>query len=468
MRRRTFLEAGLAGACSSAASAGVVQVPSAPLPDEMTRGWAAGADRSRLAGIAISIVRTGQPDIFWSHGYAELPFRTPITRQTLFPIGSTSKHVTAIGVLRLTEAGVIGLDDPITRHLKDAPATWAPITIRHLLTHTSGLANNWDFFPDFDRPHPRSELIKRIGAEPLAFPPGSAWAYTSLNYDILGWVIGDLAGMPFAAFMQNRVFDPAGLPHARIDAADEIIPMRAEGYNVEDDRIHHSAREAHDLSASGAGGVLFSGADIPPWDRALASNTLISKQSTQASLSPVMLSTGRAFPYGFGWYFGQTRGNVFHWHGGSEPGYIAQYVCYPSLGLSVFSAINSFIYSDMDPAIEAIRVQVAEHFSPGSTWLSLPDGPPAEGRRGAVLRRMLSGQILDPEALAPEAQKRKAYEHNSFGQTLKSPLVSLNEVERYGYQGVTAIRYRAVTASSTSHFVAGWTPDDRLVWVSAV
>ena len=310
-------------------------------------------------------------------------------------------------------------------------------------------------------------MIKRIGAEPLAFPPGSAWVYTSMNYDVLGWMIANLVGTSYSDFMKKRVFDLADLPSARIDAADEIIKERAEGYEVKSGQIFHAPREANELSASGAGGVLFSGEDIPRWDRALASNSLITAQSFQASLSPTVLTTGRAFPYGFGWYLGRTRGQDYHWHGGSEPGYVAQYTCFPSLGISIFVTINSYVFGDLDPSIEGIRLQVAEHFRPGSTYLSLPAGPAAEGRRGGILRKMLSGKALSTEELAPEAQKRRAFERNTFGQTANAPIVSLTTVEIYDLQGVTSVRYRLVTQESTSYFVAGWTMDDRLIWTSA-
>lgn len=387
MERRALLGVGLAATFLPAVKAESASISLAPLPDVLTKEWAAGAERSHLAGIAVSVVREGQPDLFWCHGHAELPFQTPVTRKTLFPIGSISKHVTAIGVLRLKEAGLLDLDDPISRHLTDTPPGWAPVTIRHLLTHTSGLANNWTFFPDWDRVHSRSEIIKRCGAEPLAFTPGSAWAYSNLNYDVLGWLIADRTGSPLPSVMKNRVFDPDGLPAARMDAALAIIPQRAEGYDAKEGVLYHSVPEAND--ATGAGGILFSGEDIPRWNRALETNTLISKESTRLSLSPTLLSTGRSYPYAFGWYLARMRGKDFHWHGGSQPGYLAQYSCFPALGMSVFVTINTFDYDDLDPSVDRINFQTVEHFHPGSTFLSLPAGPPADGRRGALLRRML-------------------------------------------------------------------------------
>src|SRR3569623_445420 len=140
---------------------------------------------TRLApGVSLVEARDGRAVGYWSRVYASLPFREPVRPRTLFHTGSDGKHVTALAVLQLAEAGKVGLDDPLGRHVKGLPDAWAKRRLRNLLTHTSGIPDYAEVLVDWDRPQPREAVIKAVGDKAKEFGPGETWSYSNTNYQL--------------------------------------------------------------------------------------------------------------------------------------------------------------------------------------------------------------------------------------------------------------------------------------------
>lgn len=133
----------------------------------------------------------------------------------MYQSGSLGKQFTAAGILLLAEEGNLGLDDPLTRHLPGAPRAWRKITIRHLLQHTSGLADYTERV-DLRRDYTEDDLLKIAYGLPLEFRPGSAWSYSNTGYMVLGIVIGRIAGRHWSEFLAERVFTPLGMADCSI------------------------------------------------------------------------------------------------------------------------------------------------------------------------------------------------------------------------------------------------------------
>jgi D-alanyl-D-alanine carboxypeptidase len=150
-----------------------------PVPASLAAELAKLANLDVVAGAAVAVARGGEAIGFWGAGYASLPFHVPVTQRTLFHIGSVGKHITALAVMQLVDAGRVGLGASLGTYVTGLPATWAEAPVRSLLTHTSGLPDYGTVIKEWDRPQGRDVILDAIGARPPLFAPGEAWAYSN-------------------------------------------------------------------------------------------------------------------------------------------------------------------------------------------------------------------------------------------------------------------------------------------------
>src|SRR5579884_184421 len=152
---------------------------------------------------AVLVRHAGRTLISRGYGQADRGHGRPNTPQTAFQIASISKQFAAAAILLLQESGALSVHDQLCTWLPDAPEKWQPITVHHLLTHTSGIPHWETVFPDFRglyEPIERERLIRIFQSEPLKFPPGSGWAYSSPGYVLLGHIVEQVSGEPYASF----------------------------------------------------------------------------------------------------------------------------------------------------------------------------------------------------------------------------------------------------------------------------
>ena len=419
-----------------------------------------------VAGVAVTVVREGEAIGFWGAGYASLPFRVPVTERTLFHLGSVGKHITALAVLQLVDGGSVALDAAVGNYVEGLPATWAAIPVRCLLTHTSGLPDYGRVIRDWDRPQGRELILDAVGTLPPLFATDQAWSYSNTNYVVLGWLIEAVSGQPYADYLRDRVLGPAGLPSARVDSAEDVIPDRAEPYEYVDGRFVHAVRLERSVSAAADGGVLFSARDIASWSAALAGERLVSRTLMALATTGALLTSGRQVPYGFGWFVERTAGHPMQRHAGRVPGFGAFLVHLAGPGLWVAVMADS----TPSPPLLLMALTAAEAFSPGSTFLSLP--PAGDGRDPRTLRaRELlergGGAPLNPEWFAPEMQVLLRSGGEGFQASLPGrlpPLDRVEPIESYPVAGGTMVRYRAALGGHVAHYLFGWTEDDRIFW----
>jgi D-alanyl-D-alanine carboxypeptidase len=424
------------------------------------------ANGDLVAGGAVTVVRDGRAIGFWSSGYASLPFRVPVTERTLFHIGSVGKHITALAVMQLVDAGTIALDASLGTYLADLPVRWAAIPVRCLLTHTSGLPDYGQIIKDWDRPQGREVILQAIGEVAPLFHPGEAWDYSNTNYLVAGWLIEAVGGQPYGDYLRDRLFGPAALPSARADSAEDVIPDRAEPYEYADGRFTHAVRIKSAVSAAADGGVLFSARDIAPWTAALSSDRLVRRAIMAEAWTPTRLTTGRQVPYGFGWFVERTCGHDMHRHAGRVPGFGAILVHLPAVGLWVAVMANT----TPPPPLLLMALTAAEAFAPGSTFLSLP--PAGDGRDPRTLRARdvleRGAAPLNPEWFAPEIQLLFRAPGGGLRAALPggAQLDRLEPIESYPVQRGLMVRYRATLASQTTYYLFGSTEDERIFWTS--
>ena len=281
-----------------------------------------------IPGVALAIVKDGKIVLARGYGLANVEHQIPVKPETIFQSGSTGKQFTATAVMMLVEEGKLSLEDKITKYFSDAPESWRDITIRHLLTHTSGMT---DYPADFDlrRDYTEDELFQRMKPIPLAFQPGEKWSYSNLAYVTLGILIHKVSGKFYGDFLQERVFKPLEMSTARIISEADIIPNRAAGYRLVNGQLKNQNWVSPSLNTTADGALYLTIHDMAKWDAALYSEKLLKKSSLEQMWTPVKLNDGKTHPYGFGWSRGEVRGRRVIEHGGAWQGFkahIARYV----------------------------------------------------------------------------------------------------------------------------------------------
>lgn len=321
---------------------------------------------ARIPGLALAVVRGG--DVLLSRGYgvADLENRTPVTDRTMFQSGSLGKQFTAAGVMALVEDGRLDLEASVRRYLPETPESWEPIRIRHLLTHSSGVPDYTDDDFDYRRDYTDDELVAMATALPLEFPAGSRWNYSNTGYVLLGIVMTRVAEMPYYDFLRERIFTPASMPTIRVITEAGVVPHRAHGYIPVPGGWEHAEWVAPRLNTTADGSMLLSLRDMIAWDEMVRTRSVIDSTSWDRILAPMTLSSGRTYPYGFGWFLGEAAGAPVHEHGGAWQGFITQFSRYSASDLSVVVLSNA-----RTPAPAALASAVAALVDPALT----PPGP---------------------------------------------------------------------------------------------
>jgi len=305
----------------------------APVPgkaDKIDDYIIAQIKRLHVPGASIAIVRDGHITKAQGYGFANLELRSPATKETVYEIGSTSKQFTATAVMMLVEEGKVRLDDTITKYFPEAPQAWRGVTIRHLLTHTSGIQNHvavphWlDVFRTnlaFETAPSRDELLKMFFKLPLEFQPRETWAYDNTGYYLLGIIIEKASGKSYLQFLDERIFKPLGMNATRSTDPQPIVRNRASGYEWKNDHFENRPVLLPAIAFS-TGSLLSSVEDTAKWDAALYTEKLLKKSSLDQMWTATATNAGVAAPfnYGFGWFIENYHGHRLVQHSGGTPG----------------------------------------------------------------------------------------------------------------------------------------------------
>ena len=250
----------------------------------------------------------------------------PASEKTVYKIGSISKQFVAVAIMKLVQEGKLKISNPITKFVKDAPAKWNSITIRHLLNHTSGLPLDP---PGFDgmKEQADSVYIKTAFTDSLAFPTGSKYDYSNFGYFILADIIRIASGLSFPDYMKKYIFDECGMNSTRTTSLGAIIPNRAAGYirNAGDSLLNAPNYVA--LRPSGA--FLSNINDLLKWEMVMQNNRLLTKENWNQmwgdTIKTSLTMDNEAMYYGYGWMTNKLNGKQLIHHGGSLPGFKSVY-----------------------------------------------------------------------------------------------------------------------------------------------
>lgn len=341
-RLLTLVAAGLLSAAPSLAplraQATRAKVPAASAArDTVDRFVAAEMARKHIPGVSIAVVRAGKVVTARGYGVGDLENGVPVTPTTAFKIGSVSKQFLASGIMLLAQDGKLGVDDPVSKYYPNAPASWSGITLRHLLTHTSGVLREG---PAFDplQVQADSMVVRSAFERPLDYPTGSKYQYCNVCYFTLADIIARVSGKPWDVFLAERVFRPLGMTATRTTTVTDLVPHRARGYTWRDS-AYVNAPEYLALRPSGA--FLSTVLDLAKWDAALYGDRVLTTASRQAMWTPTPLTDGKTSGYGFGWTLDSLDGRWHVHHGGSLPGFRAELARFPNDSLTVIVLTNA-------------------------------------------------------------------------------------------------------------------------------
>jgi CubicO group peptidase (beta-lactamase class C family) len=237
--------------------------------------------------------------------------------------------------MMLVEEGKVALDDPISKYLPDAPASWKAVTVRRLLSHTAGIPEYTEKV-DLRKDYTEDELYHFAAAVPLDFAPGDKWSYSNAGYVLVGILIRKATGRFYGDVLKDRIFAPLGMDTARVISEADIVPNRSGGYRLVDGALKNQEWVAPMLNTTADGALYLSVLDMAKWDAALYTERLLKRGSLDAMWTPARLNNGKpaggydgGMTYGFGWALGTQAGHKKIEHGGSWQGFkthIARYV----------------------------------------------------------------------------------------------------------------------------------------------
>ncbi|HYA22660.1 MAG TPA: serine hydrolase domain-containing protein [Terriglobales bacterium] len=319
-------------------------------------------------GCALAVVKDGH--IVYEHGYgmANLELGVAITPQSVFDIGSVSKHVTAMAILLLVHDGKLSLDDDIRKYLPEMPDYGSTITLRHLLHHTSGLRNYDDLFdlegiPEADLTTDRDAMELIVRQKGLNFKPGEEFLYSDTNFFLMSQIVKRVTGQTLRQFAQDRIFGPLGMTSTHFhDDHTMIVPRRATGYAP-----HNGGGfeiDMSDFEQVGDGSVMTTVEDLFKWDQNFDHPQVGGPEAIRQLTTPGTLNNGKPIPYGMGLFIDHYRGLNWIHHSGEWVGYRAAFSRFPDQHFSTLLTCNCIgSMNPMGMAKQVADLYLADEFA---------------------------------------------------------------------------------------------------------
>jgi CubicO group peptidase (beta-lactamase class C family) len=302
--------------------------PQDNLSAQVDRAVEAERKAQQIPGVAIAICRDGKIIKVAGYGLANIELDVPVTPETIFQTGSVGKQFTSMAVMMLVEEGKIGLDQKIVKYMSESPAAWKEVTVRQLLTHTSGIA---DYGGEedtmnkgvihFRKDYTEEQLVQAFAKMPMDFAPGEKWKYSNTGYVLLGIIIHRVTREFYGDFLQARIFKPLGMTSTRIISEADIVPHRSSGYRLVKGVLKNQEWVSPTLNTTADGALYTNVLDLAKWDAALDKKLLVDPSSYDLMWTPVKLNNGKTYPYGFGWALADLGGKRAVSHGGAWQGF---------------------------------------------------------------------------------------------------------------------------------------------------
>jgi D-alanyl-D-alanine carboxypeptidase len=360
-------------------------------------------DARQVPGVSVAVIQDGKVVAARGYGFADVEKSVKATEQTVYQLASVTKQFTSMATLMLVDQGKLSLDAKVTTILPGLPEAWAPVTIRHLLTHTSGIKSYTEVFGAQkvadSRVFTPGEILALVKDAPLQFAPGEKFAYCNTGYYLLGMVIEKASGKPYGQFVSERIFKPLGMTASAYDDYADARPIRAKGYSTVNGQTK-PAEHTHPSQPFAAGALVSTVVDLAKWDEALTARKFLKPASYGAMWTPPPLNDGKPSGYAFGWGVDPYRGHARLSHGGGISGFSTFIARFPDDKVTIVALVNQ-----SGGAAGSLVNGIAEIYIP-----SLKDAAPKpiadnDGKLTEFLRQVLSSASqgsADAANLTPE------------------------------------------------------------------
>lgn len=354
--------------------------------------------RNGVPSASIAIVRGGRIVYAKAYGKQSETIATP-RADAPYQIASISKQFTAAAILLLEDEGKLSLDDTV--------AKWIPgitdgdkITIRQLLSHTSGLQDYWpqDYsFAAMEKPVTPQEIVDRWAKKPLDFAPGTQWQYSNTGYVVAGMIVEKAAGKPLLTYLQDKVFKPLGMKAIDQDLAiGKGYPQGYHRYALGPVRVEKPAARGWLFAA---GELAMSASDLAKWDIARMDRAMLTPEDWKTQETPVLLTNGRSTNYGLGVFSGTAKGRKYVEHTGEAVGFLSENVVFPDDKAAVVVLVNS----DFSDAFTSIAGQITDLILPPVTGGETADAETAKTAQARAVFDELRAGKLDRSTMTDDA-----------------------------------------------------------------
>jgi CubicO group peptidase (beta-lactamase class C family) len=295
-------------------------------------------------GASVIVLQRGQVVFRKSYGEASLEEARAATPTTNYRLASVTKEFTAMATLLVAQDGGLRLDDSISKFFPELPPKLHAITVRNLLTHTSGLLDYEDFVPDTQTVQVHDSDVLRLLSihDSVLFQPGERWQYSNSGYSMLALIVQRQSGKRFADFLAERIFRPLGMTHTvAFEEGISTVSERAYGYSRREGSGGWTRTDQSNTSAVlGDGGIYTSIDDMTHWAAALDAGKLVRADLLQQAFTPYRLNDGTSAKYGFGWYVAPFADLPSTWHTGETRGFRNAIRRLPTEGITIIALTN--------------------------------------------------------------------------------------------------------------------------------
>lgn len=314
--------------------------------------------QEHVPGLSLGVVKDGKLVRATGYGFCNLELNVPASSKTVYVLYSLSKQFVTAAAMQLVEQGKLSLDDPSSKWFPEQPAEWKDVTVRMLLSHTSGIK---DYVNDVDLDLPDgATMLDKLHAVmklPMNFQPGEKWRYNNTGFLMMALIIQKITGQTTQAYLKEHVWNPLGMTASRASSATDIIPNRASAYLWDKDHwINGEFPYTTEMIA--AGGMMSDVEDLAKWDISLYGNKVLSERSRDLMMTPVTLKDGSKAPYGLGFFITEFPGHRLIWHYGSSGHYRANISRFIDDKITVIVLANGG-----DPNVNSIAKEVAATYS---------------------------------------------------------------------------------------------------------
>ncbi|MBB6094760.1 CubicO group peptidase (beta-lactamase class C family) [Povalibacter uvarum] len=296
-----------------------------------------------VPGASVLLIHNGNPVIKRSYGLADLATRAPAKPETNYRLASVTKQFTAASILLLAQDGQLQLDDPISKWFPDLPAATDAITVRHLLSHLSGLIDYEEVIPPqmTGQLHDADVLKILETQDKTYFAPGSSYRYSNSGYALLALIVERVSGKTFATFLRERIFQPLRMMNTVAhEEGVSVVAHRAFGHSLENGAWARTD-QSQTSAVLGDGGIYSSIDDLANWDAALYDDRLLTDSSRELAFTPVTKTDDPTIEYAMGWRITREEtGGTTLWHSGETKGFRNVIVRYPDEHLTVIVLTN--------------------------------------------------------------------------------------------------------------------------------